>query len=215
MTTGYGYRSPAARAALRLLAAVASPPLALLGCTTGEGEGWVRSDPLYVERCWDGPFDLQPTFFGGDPNGDSLVLRVQRGDNLREVSDGLTVLVEDLPSIRENSLGAPIPIGLPAEGGAAAPVSLSLYLHDTCHEQNGALYAISGTITFASLFSGDRNETDADDRLTEASFSAEVVNASDVLAMSAEGGGEGVRTSLVEGEFRFFFQRGQPAQPFP
>ena len=35
-------------------------PVALLalGCTVGEGEGWVRSEHLFIEECWSGPFDL-------------------------------------------------------------------------------------------------------------------------------------------------------------
>lgn len=188
-------------------------------CTTGEGEGWVKSDQLFVKDCWNGAFDLQPTFFGANPNEDSLTIRVQRGDNLREVSDGVTIMIENLPEIRESSLGAAVQIGLPASSGAAAsPVSLSLFMHDSCHEQNGALYAVSGSITFDSLFSGDRNETDADDRLTEATFSAQLANAEDVevLAAGAQApSGDSVQTSEVNGYFRFFFQRGQPAQPFP
>jgi hypothetical protein len=35
-------------AATLLLAALAS------ACTVGEGEGWVKSDKLYVEDCWNG-----------------------------------------------------------------------------------------------------------------------------------------------------------------
>jgi hypothetical protein len=189
-----------------------------LGCTTGEGEGWVKSEQLFVRDCWNGPFDLQPTFFGGNPHDTSLTIRVQRGDNLREVSDGVTIMIEDLPKLRESSLGSAVQIGLPATAAVSGPpVSLSVFLHASCHEQNGALYAVSGTITFASLFSGDPNESDADDRLTEASFSAELANAGDVAVISAGSAeqSEAVQTSHVEGWFRFFFQRGQPAQPFP
>ena len=36
--------------------------LALGACSTGEGQGSVRSDRLIVKNCWDGPFDLQPDF---------------------------------------------------------------------------------------------------------------------------------------------------------
>lgn len=194
---------------------VAAAVVACFGCTTGEGEGWVKSDQLFVRDCWNGPFDLQPTFFGANPSGDALTIRVQRGDNLREVSDGLTIMIKDLPTIRESSLGSAVQIGLPENAGAAAaPVSVSLFLHDTCHEQNGALYATSGSITFASLFSGDANESDADDRLTEASFTAQMANAEDV---DTEGSAptSGAQTSEVRGWLRFVFQRGQPAQPFP
>ena len=135
-------------------------------CTTGEGEGWVRSDRLYIEDCWNGPFNLRPTFFGANPyREESLLIRVQRGDNLQEVSDGLTVVVSDLAGIRDGSLDQPIPVGLPpgvapygtpvSSGAEPVQVSLGLYLHDTCHAENGTVYSLSGTITFHSLFSGD------------------------------------------------------------
>jgi hypothetical protein len=193
--------------------------LTSLACTTGEGEGRVYSKQLFVENCWDGEFDLQPSFFGGNPfREQALVIRVQRGDNLKEVSDGLNVLISDLQAVRNGQLGQAIKVGPPpgiVETFEAdpSPVTLILYLHDSCHEQNGTLYSVEGTITFSSLFSGDPNEDDADDRLTEAEFSVEFVNPGDYGALVLKEGE--VRTSMVEGEFSFFFQRGQPAQPFP
>lgn len=204
-----------------------------LACTVGEGEGAVRSDHLYVNGCWNGPFDLGPDFFGANPdNGESLMIRVQRGDNIEDVSDGLDVLVNDLQDVRQQLSAAKaagatsldVPVGMPR--GVSPPgmpivfnpnppkVSLSLYLHNTCHQQNGTIYSVSGTITFKSLFSGDLNEGSSEDRLTDATFTdvsfadpREVAAAADTTAAAA-------LTSLVSGNFRFFFQRGQPSQPF-
>ncbi len=192
------------------------------GCTVGDGRGLVQSDRLYLKGCWNGSFDLQPDFFAANPyRGESLQIRVQRGDNNEEASDGLTVLVNDLMAVRSPAmLGKPIPVGLPP--GVAPPgqpltgepgplVSLSLYLHQTCHEQNSATYSVEGEITFNSLFSGDLNEEDSDARLTDAVFDVrfadprELVDAPDPAQVTSE---------IVHGEFRFFFQRGQPAQPF-
>ena len=52
-----------------------------LGCSVGEGEGWVRSERLYVEDCVNGRFDLGPDFFGANSfRGDALQIRVQRGE---------------------------------------------------------------------------------------------------------------------------------------
>jgi hypothetical protein len=190
------------------------------GCTVGDGSGEVTADRLYLQDCWNGPFNLQPDFFAANSyRGESLQIRVQRGDNNQEASDGLTVLVRDLDAVK-NQLGKAIPVGVPE--GVAPPgqpltgepgplVSLSLYLHQTCHEQNSATYSVSGTITFNSIFSGDPNEKDSDARLTDAEFEVqfadprELVDAPDV---------EAVTSSNVKGNFRFFFQRGQPAQPF-
>ena len=87
-------------------------------------------------------------------------------------------------------------------------------MHNTCHQQNGTIYSVSGTITFKSLFSGDLNEGSSENRLTDATFTdvsfadpREVAAAADTTAAAA-------LTSLVSGNFRFFFQRGQPSQPF-
>jgi hypothetical protein len=207
---------------MRTLACVFLALLAV-GCTVGEGEGWVKSDRLYIEDCWDGSFDLGPDFFAANPyREETLMIRVQRGDNAQEFSDGVTVLVPDLHFVRER-LGQDIPVGLPSgidipgadpmvvDGGASAPVSLAVYLHNSCHVQNGTVYSIDGTIRFESLFSGKVGEDDADERLTDATFDATFA---DPRQLAGEDGDNPRYQSRVQGHFRFFFQRGQPAQPF-
>ncbi len=197
--------------------------LAPLGCTVGQGEGHVKSDHLYVSGCWNGPFDLEPDFFGANPDQEtSLTIRVQRGDNIEDVSDGLIVLVNDLQDVRKH-LNEDIPVGMPR--GVTPPgvpvvynpnppkVSLSLYLHNACHQQNGTIYSVSGSINFSSLFSGDLNEGSSENRLSKAKFTAsfadprELDDAPDAAAAAA-------LTSTVTGDFDFYFQRGQPSQPF-
>jgi predicted small secreted protein len=49
------------------------------GCATGEGAGRVVSDRLYVKNCWNGTFDLRPTFFASDPFANTQLIRIQRG----------------------------------------------------------------------------------------------------------------------------------------
>lgn len=190
-----------------------------MGCTVGEGTGAVGSERLYIEDCWNGPFDLRPDFFAANPfRRESLMIRVQRGDNIEEMSDGLLVQVTRLEEVLQR-IGQPIPVGVPigvkppgvptVVTADPPPVSLALYLHNSCHAQNGSVTSISGTITFNSLFNGDLNADSAEDRLTDAEFSATFADgrerAEDVPAE---------KRSLVEGRFRFYFQRGQPAQPF-
>jgi hypothetical protein len=202
-------------------------------CSQGVGEGSVKSDRLYISNCWNGPFDLGPNFFGAIPfSKDVISIRVQRGDDNQEVSDGLNVLVNDVKEIRSSTvdqgvdggvgLGEDIEVGLPT--GVTPPgmpirlnehppvVSLTLYLQDTCHLQNGTVYSVAGTINFTKLFSGDANETNSDDRLTEASFDATFADPRD---MNADYTFDENVTSHVAGWFKFYFQRGQPAQPFP
>jgi hypothetical protein len=197
--------------------------LAPLGCTVGEGEGHVKSDHLYVSGCWNGPFDLGPDFFGANPDDEeSLTIRVQRGDNIEDVSDGLIVLVNDLQTVR-GELNMDIPVGLPP--GVSPPgvpivynpdppkVSLALYLHNTCHLENGTIYSVGGTINFSSLFSGDLNEGSSENRKTQATFSASFADPRELDAAVGDEAKAAV-TSLVTGDFDFFFQRGQPSQPF-
>jgi hypothetical protein len=198
-------------------------PVVLWGCTVGEGKGEVTSEHLVVKDCWEGAFDLGPTFFGANAfNRDKLSIRIQRGDNGQEVSDGLEVSIQDLQTLRKEFLNQAVDVALPPgvhPPGSDWPVateptmvSLGLYLHDTCHAQNGALYAVSGTITFERLFSGNPNETNGDDRLTEATFEA---NFADPRNADVYGNFDEADLSVVTGWFRFYFQRGQPAQAFP
>jgi hypothetical protein len=201
----------------------------LLGCSTGEGSGSITSDRLVVGQCWEGPFDLGPTFFADDPFGDTQQIRIQRGDRQSSISDGVLIVVTDVAEIRKSQIGKPLALGLPV--GVRPPgfpiiptptppkVSLTLYLYNSCHVQNGAVYSVGGTITFDSLFSGDRNENNADARLTQAHFEAVVTDPREGV-VATDGGAPTIdyptdRTSTVRGDFRFFFQRGQPAQPFP
>ncbi|HEY6726298.1 MAG TPA: hypothetical protein VI197_19815 [Polyangiaceae bacterium] len=209
------------------------------GCTVGEGDGYVKSTKLYIRDCWNGGFDLRPDFFATNPFSDSTqVIRVQRGDNLQEVSDGLMILVNDTNAVRER-LGDELEVGMPV--GVSCPgrpvvydenpalVNMSLYLHDSCHTQEGAtihsldavedagglggaVAMLGGTITFNKLFSGDINEQDGSERLTEASFEVRFGSPCD----HPPGGLQNADlVSVVTGYFKFYFQRGQPAQPFP
>ena len=195
------------------------------GCSLGEGQGDVKSDRLVVNECWDGAFSLAPDFFAAVPYRDTVTIRVQHGGDIEEVSDGMTVLVDSIEWVRAH-LDQPIDVGLPV--GVTPPgvpvtyqadpprVHLSLYLHRGCHAQNVTLYSISGHVTFHALFDGDPNETVAAEKLTFAEFSDIVVAdprdldpSSDTPKVLAD------RSSTIYGGFRFYFQRGQPGQPFP
>ena len=70
--------------------------LALLGgagCSLGQGTGEVYSESLYAPECWlNESYDLGPDFFAAVPYRNTLQIRVQRGNDLQEVSDGLAIL---------------------------------------------------------------------------------------------------------------------------
>lgn len=202
--------------------ALAGAVALLAGCSVGEGTGEVTSGKLFVEDCWDGEFDLNPSFFGADPGENNMFIRLQRGSNLAEKSDGLLIVINDVSAIRGNLLGQPIdrvgvPVGVNPPGQPIEPrepplVSMTLYLNNTCGTQNAALSSVAGSMTFTSLFSGDIDERNADDRLSEASFTATFA---DPRSRQVDGTYPPGEASEITGWFRFFFQRGQPAQPFP
>jgi hypothetical protein len=189
--------------------------LALQACSLGEGEGEVSSDRLVVTSCWDGPFQLGPDFFAAVPYRRTLSIKVQRGGETEEVSDGIVVLVDDIDEVRRR-LGEPLRVALPP--GVVPPghpivadpnpaiVHLTLYLQRSCHAQNSVLYAIDGQMIFHNIFNGDANETNASEMLTDAEFSDVTV---------ADPREDPLVTSHIRGRFKFYFQRGQPAQPFP
>lgn len=225
--------SPAADRATRSSArglAWASILVGVGACSVGQGEGFIRSDDLFVDNCWKGPFDLRPTFFGANPFADTLTIRVQRGEQDILVSDGFTMLVYNTSAIRASGLDVELPLGLPVgvspvgfplpEVPQTPAASLSLYLNNSCRSQNTQLYAVSGNVTFTRLFSGDLNEEDSEDRITDGFFTATVVDTRYAVPLEDAEGNPGYtypeeRMSDVEGAFNFVFHRGTPAQPFP
>jgi hypothetical protein len=86
------------------------------GCSLGQGEGEVHSDALFARDCVtpspescngaDGldvgcdAYDLLPDFFAAIPYRETIQMRIQRGTDIVEFSDGLAVLVNDIDKIR-------------------------------------------------------------------------------------------------------------------
>jgi hypothetical protein len=261
--------------------------LLITGCSLGDGTGQVKSDRLFAHECWgqiDGGgnpaeeiYDMQPDFFAANAYRSTLQIRVQRGNDLVEVSDGLSVLIDDVPKIRAalavarslkssdagvedagvEDAGAPdgggqpacasadpasgslgphadgtatfqvaLPAGVTPPGSPAIPppdlledppiVHMALFLHRSCHNQNTVLYAVSGTITFSSLFSGDPNESSAAEKLIDVTkVDIQVGDLRDVPLGAYPREIPCDLQSRIQGKFKFYFDRGQPAQPFP
>lgn len=220
-------RSSSGRSAPCALVVIAT---ATGACSVGQGTGYVRSTDLFVLNCWEGEFDLRPTFFGANPFDDTLTIRVQRGERDIQVSDGFTMLVYNVRQIRSSLLGQALPLGLPvgvSPLGYPLPdvpnppmATLSLYLNNSCAAQNSQLLAVDGEVTFSKLFSGDLNEESSEDRITEGYFWADVTDPR-TAQPAPEGSEDGPyiypddTKSTIEGEFSFVFHRGTPAQPFP
>jgi hypothetical protein len=196
-------------------------PATLSSCAVDSGEGRVQSDHLYVEECADGPFDLVPTSFTANPDGDKQTIRVQRGDRMQDLSDGMALTLFDVPEIVAR-IGEPIPVSLPPGTNPVGHavrvvdeptlVAITLYLNDSCHEQDVSLQAISGTITFSEVWEGDTTAKKKD-RLIEARFSVDMADPRDLPPDGSAPPAD--VTSAVDGDFSFYFRRGQPGQPFP
>ena len=109
-------------------------PLLVLaaGCSVGQGTGDVKSDALFAHDCWGtppsaqsptvaqgAPYDMQPNFFAANPYRSTLQIRVQKGTDLTQFSDGLAVLIDDIDTIRAAIAGASADGGAP-DGGSDA-----------------------------------------------------------------------------------------------
>jgi hypothetical protein len=182
----------------------------------------VFSEHLYAADCIDGSFDLRPDYFAANPELDTQLITVQHGDRLHDLSDGILIAVYQVSNIIEEHLGEAVEVRLPpgvSPAGHAASeeelpfAALTLYLNDSCHEQDISLQAISGTITFDALFSGDLSDRKKSERLIDARFDVVVA---DPRRLPADGSAaDPALLSQVQGSFRFYFRRGPTAQPFP
>lgn len=118
-----------------------------------------------------------------------------------------------------------VPAGVVPPGSPTVPppdivadppiIHVALYLQRSCHNQNTVLYGVDGTMTFTHLFDGDPNETSAAEKLTDATFEIEVGDLRDVPFGEYVGNVPAGLRSRIYGQFRFYFERGQPGQPFP
>ncbi len=132
--------------------------VASIACSVGDGQG-SATGTLNVQNCWSGKFDLQPDFFGATPFNDTLQFRIQRGSDLMNFSDGLSLLVTEATRVRTDLLGKPLGVALPPEvtppgipiqpTADPALVQFSLYLQKSCRPEVPALYAVAEATTNA------------------------------------------------------------------
>ncbi len=173
------------------------------GCAKGSGEGSAVGQVWAPDCGLDGePFELNPDFFAMQPSGAVEVINivVQRGSDLQSFSDGISVFIRDPEVLKESMLGTEIDFG-----GLASPVELALYLNATCPgiARIPVFYAaVSGTIRFDELYVP---WADNDTKETVAVFTnVELVDNSEPDA----------RRAVLDGDFRFLFERGLPLQYF-
>lgn len=202
-----------------LVVALASASLA---CEVGQGTGRVYGN-LQVEGCGDkdlSAYDMAPDFFGAISVKDQLLIRIQKGGDLQEYNDNLVISVDDRTKVVD---GQPIQIELQRPNGSQPSVPpplvrMTLSLRGTCgsgkvgpsDDPAVVLHAVRGTITFKSILRGDPSSSDTNSKRIEGFFN-------DVeLEDPRHAEGEPARSAgKLSGEFKFFYQRGGPAQPFP
>lgn len=204
-------------APLAVIAAVSS-----LSCEVGQGVGNVRGN-LRVEGGCDGKdlsgYDMGPDFFGAIAAETKLLIRIQRGGDLQEYADSLVISVDDTNRVQD---GVAIPIKLHRAPGSppssvAEPVKISLGLRGTCgtgrvgtnDNPQVVLQAVGGTITFKRILRGDPSSEDTNSKRIEGTFDLEMEDPRHPEGAAARSAGK------LTGDFKFFYQRGGPAQPFP
>ena len=175
--------------------------VALVACSVGNGEGELTGVITDPECDLEGAaVDVRPNFFVADDDREGVTIRVQRGGDYLVFSDGLSIGVADAAREVER-LGTPIAVGPEAD------VRMTFHYSHTCPFDRDrlatVLTAVEGTITFESLWAP---EVDDDQLETAASFSG--VRFVD-LANPEE------RFAVLDGSFRFLFNRGRPAQRYP
>jgi len=172
-------------------------------CTTGNGEGHAFGRVWAPECGLNGePFELNPSFFAMQPSNSVEIIDiiVQRGSDLRGYSDGISVFIRDPEMLKESMLGSEIDFET-----LGAPVEMTLYLNRTCPgiARLPVVYAaISGTIRFERLYVP---WLDNDTKETTAVFTNVVL---------VDNKDPDTRRAVLDGDFRFLFERGLPAQYF-
>jgi hypothetical protein len=158
----------------------------LPACSQGEGAGRVVGT-LNVPNCWTGGFDLNPDFFAANPYREGILLRLQSGSDFQSVSDGMTILLNDITKVRPNGSTSPgkyreplrvalppavVPPGTPVKPDPdPALVSAALYLQRSCTTQTPTLQAVDqvtlptdGTCTVDPVPGADPTQACAPDK---------------------------------------------------
>ncbi len=202
------------------VAAMVALAAATTSCEVGQGTGAVTGS-LRVEGCETdlSSYDMQPDFFGAIAANRQLLIRIQRGGDIQEYTDSLTIGIQDTDRVVD---GVPIEVELQRPPGSAPSVPyplahMSLSLRGSCGSGRvGAsdsaqvvLHAVRGTLTFKSILRGDPSSSDTNSKRIEGSFDVYLEDPRHPTGSEARNAG------VLRGDFKFFYQRGGPAQPFP
>ena len=174
------------------------------GCSVSTGEG-EASGTVSAPGCdlVNATYTLDPTFFAASVVEGQLEIRVQRGSDFEDKSDGFVALVRNASLVRREHIGLPIDLADLDDGLA----TMTLYLNETCPPSRRtppvAYQARSGTLVFQNIYAP---AVDADD--VEIAGHFQDVRFVDPSAPNT-------RFAVLSGRFRFLYNRGRPAQRFP
>jgi hypothetical protein len=149
----------------------------------------------------DADLGIESTFFSIEHTEELFEIRIQDGSDFEDRSDGIIITVRDVAEVKREWLGQPIAVG---EGSL---VEVSLYMNAACGPSFGRrpvnFRANEGTVTFEYIYAPS---VDPDDmRIAGSLDGLRLVSGTDADSDNAE----------VSGWFRFYFNRGRPAQRFP
>lgn len=197
--------------------------LALVGsCSVGTGSGSITGS-LSLHDCGVEvtDYDLRPSFFVASyvrtlgavdgENAPIATIRVQRGSYRESFSDGILVTVNDVNELVRSHLEEPIPLTQIDRHRERPLVDVTFYAGESCDagypaefwRLPGILHAERGAILFHALYAPDLDRENTE-------ISAESL---DVEFASTDA--PSTRRARLSGFFRFFYQRGAPAQDFP
>lgn len=206
-------------------------------CAVGSGTGEVKGK-LYVQECTQdlSTYDMQADFFGANAYHNQLIISIQHGGGTSEYTDTLTIAVQDLDRVEADIEAGKATYDLAQfERPPGSPVSLppplvrvSLDLRGSCGQQHlnpvgdptqVALEATGGTLTFTAILHGDIQSRDTNSKRIEGTFAVHVEDPRGWGTVSTSTplppGCKTYSCGDIHGNFKFFYQRGGPAQPFP
>jgi hypothetical protein len=144
--------------------------------------------------------------------------RTCRTQNVALYAMDAVTLEADGTCNRQDGGDPPLPCGAlagaPDAGGSEGGGDTSFAVECTTFRSERVSASVATSmIQFRSLFDGDVNESNGQQRLTDADFDLYLADPRDVCP-----GGLGPPPRCrahLKGHFHFYFQRGRPAQPFP
>lgn len=181
--------------------------LATIGCSVGNGEGYVVgtiTDALC--ELDDAVVDLQPNFFVADDHLRGVTIRAQYGGTFELYSDGVSINVREA-ELEAMRLGMPVPVSNAPDSN----VRMTFYYNRTCGHNKRDLegpatvfVAEQGTILFQQLWAPALEATSG----LEIALRFQGVRFVDPTRPDD-------RFAVLDGEVRFIVNRGRPAQRFP